>query len=301
MLKTQDPTLYSSVQKFREDVEVLVHTVNEYEKWAVYDLLKPPPFAEKPIDLFGPNSIMLGMFGGYKAAMIQTEQGARARRDLKEALKHFPNAKVIMSVGVLYSFDREKCKFGDVIVSDFIDGVANYKFASDGSGIKILVRPSSGRHKPVYRNLVHAFARGSATWGAKGGFKCTKDGRRKSEVYPGEIASGPALVDNKDVRDKLRRNAPEARGGEMEGYVLNEIQEDEAYFNDRELGVVVIKAVSDYGDGEKEKSWQLTAAMAAAHYAEHKLELTEGKLFVKGKPICDFVEVYTIYVLHMGG
>ena len=268
------------MQKFREDVKVLVHTVNENEKWAVYDLLKAPPFAEKPVDLSEPNWITLGMFGGYKAAMIQTEQGARARRDIRDALKHFPNAKVIMAVGVLCGLDRNKCKLGDVIVSEFIDGVANYKFAKDG---RILITPSSGRHKPVSRNLVHTFARGEATWGAKGGFKCTKDGQRKSKVYPGEIISGPALLDNKDVLNKVTANAPEARAVEMEGYVLGEIEEDAAYFDDRELGVVVIKAVSDFGDGTKGKEWQLTAAMAAAQYAEHKLERTEGKLFVEGK------------------
>ena len=257
------------MQKFREEVELLVHTVHDNEKWAVFDLLKPPPFAEKPIDLFDPNWITLGMFGGYKSALIQTEQGARSRKDLKEALKHFPNAKVMMAVGVLCAYSSER-KFGDVIVSDFIDGVANYKFARDG---RILFTPCSGRHKQVSPNLVRTFGRGAATWGAKGGFKCTKGGRI-SRVFSGEITSGPAVVDSKEALDELMRNAPEALGVETEGYILGDIQEEVG------LGVVVIKAVSDYGD---EKMWQLTASMAAANYAEHKLEKTEGKLFIEGK------------------
>ena len=278
VLKEQEPTLYGYVQKFCNDVKLLIHTVNENEKWAAFDLLKAPelnrkqPFAEKPIDLFEPNWITLGMFGGYKSALIQTEQGARARKDLKDALKRFPNAKAIMAVGVLYAFDHEKYKFCDVIVSDFIDGVASYKFASDGM---VYFRPSSGRHKQVSPTLVRTFGRGAATWGAKGGFECTKGGRI-SKVHTGEIMSGPALVDNKEMRDKFARNAPEARGGEMEAYILGEIEEEEG------LSVVVIKAVADYGDGKKAKNWQLTAAMAAAQYAEHKLELTGGKLFVEG-------------------
>ena len=278
VLKDQDSTLYSNVQKFCDHVKLLIHTVNDNEKWAALDLLKPPelrrnePLAEKPIDLFESNWITLGMFGGYESALIQTKQGANSRKDLKEALKHFPNAKVIMAVGVLYAFDRKKYKFCDVIVSDFIDGVANYKFASDGM---VFFRPSSGRHKQVSSTLVRTFGKGTATWDAEGGFQCTEGGRI-SKVYTGEITSGPALVDNEEVRDKFKRNAFEACGGEMEGYILGEIEEEEG------LSVVVIKAVSDYGDGKKEKSWQVTAAMAAARYAEHKLELTEGKLFVEG-------------------
>ena len=179
-----------------------------------------------------------------------------------------------MAVGVLYAFDRNKYKFCDVIVSDFIDGVANYKFASDGM---IYFRTGSGRHRQVSPTLVRTFGRGAATWGAKGGFQCTEGGRI-SKVHTGEITSGPALVDNEEVRDKFKRNAFEARGGEMEGYILGEIEEEDG----KGLSVVVIKAVSDYGDGTKAKNWQLTASMAAARYAEHKLELTEGKLFVKG-------------------
>ena len=277
VLKKQDPELHSNVEKFCDNVQLLIHTVNENEKWAAFDLLKAPelnrkePFAEKPIDLFEPNWITLGMFGGYKSALIQTEQGAGARKDLKGALKCFPNAEAIVAVGVLYAFDHKKYKFCDVIVSDFIGGVANYKFARDGM---IFFRRSSGSHRQVSPTLVHTF-RGAATWEAKGGFECTKGGRI-SKVYFGEIISGPALVDNLEIRDKFARNAPEARGGEMEAYILGEIEEEEG------LSVVVIKAVADYGDGKKAKNWQLTAAMAAAQYAEHKLELTGGKLFVEG-------------------
>ncbi len=49
----------------------------------------------------------------------------------------------------------------------------------------------------------------------------------------------------------------------------------------RELGVIM--SIEDYADGSKGKEWQLTAAMAAASYAEHKLKLTDGKLFTESK------------------
>ena len=38
------------------------------------------------------------------------------------------------------------------------------------------------------------------------------------------------------------------------------------------LEVIIIKGVADYADGEKNKQWQLTAAMAAASYTHFQLK-----------------------------
>lgn len=272
-------------EKFCQEVKLLIHVVNKYEKWAVLNLFKPPelhpnkPIAERPVDLFEPNWIVLGMYGGYKAALIQTQQGSESRRELEDALKYFPNAELILAIGVMYANSRDKAKFGDVIVSQVIDGVGNIRYASDDS---IIVRANSRHFRRVPDRLRRIFAMGEETWY---GFKCTKDSPngeegRESKVLSGSISSSRALVDNKDVKEKLMKNSPEALGGEMEGVILGEIQESHC---DRELGVVVIKGVSDYADGTKEKKWQLTASMAAANYAQYKLESTEGTLFTEGE------------------
>ncbi len=76
--------------------------------------------------------------------------------------------------------------------------------------------------------------------------------------------------------------SPEAIGGEMEGVILVEIRKRlESRAPPRELGVIIIKGVADYADGSKGEEWQLTAAMAAASYAKHRLEFTHGMLFIK--------------------
>ena len=52
--------------------------------------MKPPelypgkPLADKTIDLHEPNWIVLGMFGGYKFAMIQTEMGVDSHGEIEE-------------------------------------------------------------------------------------------------------------------------------------------------------------------------------------------------------------------------
>ncbi len=286
-----DASTFELLEKFCLKVEIIAHTVNDNEKWAVLDLFQAPelnpnePITEKPVDLYEPNCIVLGMFGGYRSALIQTEQGVECRDEIEDALDTFPNAKFILAVGVAYGTNPKQSKYGDVLVSNFIDGVGNIKCTKEGL---ILFRASSSRFMPVSRPLTNVFARGAATWYAHEGFECTKkdsdtEGGRKSQVYSGVIISDKVLVDDRDVRDKMKKMAPEAIGGEMEGVILCEIKQRLVRGKrvpPRELGVIIIKGVADYADGSKGKKWQLTAAMAAASYAEHKLKLTEEKLFI---------------------
>ncbi len=284
--------LISELQEFCKKVDLIVHTVNNNEKWAVLDHLDPPELytgkhlTEKAIDLYEPNWIVLGMFGGYKAALIQTEMGDEIREEVENALDKFPNAKFILAIGVAYANNPDKAKYGDVLVSRFIDGVGNIKYTRDGL---IIFRAGSSRFASVPQLLKNIFARGEETWSTLVNFKCTKsvdstdsEAGRTSKVHSGVIVSNRALIDNKEVHERMKLNAPEAIGGEMEGVVLIEIQQRLARRKQtppRELGVTVIKGVADYADGQKEKEWQLTAAMAAASYAQHKLKMTEGKLF----------------------
>ncbi len=291
-VRRSDMATFEALEEFCNRVEIIAHTVNDNEKWAVLDLFQAPELnpneriTERPVDLYEPNYIVLGMFGGYRSALIQTEQGVECRYEIEDALDIFPNAKFILAVGVAYGTNPEKAKYGDVLVSKFIDGVGNIKYTQEGL---IIVRASSSRFTPVSQILTNVFARGAATWYGQGGFECTKkdsdtDEGRKSRVYPGVIISDKALVDNRDVRDNMKKMAPEAIGGEMEGVILVEIKQRLVRGKKappRELGVIVMKGVADYGDGSKGKEWQLTAAMAAASYAEHKLEFTEGKLFIE--------------------
>ena len=272
-----------NLKKFSKDVQVIVHTVNDNEKFAAIAHFDPPKILgddsiKKPIDLFEPNNIVLGMFGGYRAALVQTKMGDDCRVEIEEVVEHFPNARIIIAVGVAYG--RVKYKFGDVLVSKVIDGVANMKFIANGN---IIIQASDTRYTPVVQTLENVFARGTSTWIAKEKFECTKQGRM-SDVFPGVLSSAPLLVDDKETLESILKNSPEAVGGEMEGSVLVRVQKKLSK-QKRDLGVIVIKGVADYADGEKKegKKWQFTAAMAAASYAKHKLIETGGHLFEEGK------------------
>ena len=88
------------------------------------------------------------------------------------------------------------------------------------------------------------------------------------EMRIGNILSGNYLIDNKSFKLELKENfAPDAIGLEMEAAGL-------AYYhihNTCSLEVMIVKAVCDFGDGKKHKSFQPTAALLAAECVKHYL------------------------------
>ena len=240
-------------------------------------LLDPPDLTdihgkplERSVDLQGPNWIVLGKYGGYKAALIQTEMGSDAGPELSRAFDTLPNAKYIIGMGVCYSATNKK---GDVIVSKWIDGVGNTKYSEEGT----IIRAGDTRFSSVRQDLRNVFTKGVETWIAdsENDFTCSKEGR-KPEVKVGSVISAPALVKKKEVRDEFQANNPEAIGGEMEGFKLIEIP----VVRQRNLSAIVIKGVADHATGAKDDTWQLTAALAAARYTKHKLIESSGSLNV---------------------
>ena len=231
-----------------------------------------PLWGMKTSIVFPKVGIAIGMFGGYKSALVQTRMGESCHEDIESALQHFRNAKAVIAVGVAYSLSRENCMFGDVLVSQSIEDV---KFATDGSAIerslKAEVRPYL---KEVFCRQTHSFK----------DFTCTREGRKPS-IIPGTIVSMPWPVDDAETYMRiLTTSSPEAVGLEMEGYVLMEIQKKLANQHPPcHIDVIIIKGVAGYGDDTKTKRWHLTAAMAAVCYAHHKLEGTGGGVFETGK------------------
>ena len=235
--------------------------------------LDPP--VTQPINLLVvPNTIILGMFGGYKCALVQTEQGEKCKKEIEDALKHLPNTRCVIALGMAYG--STEYKFGDVLVSKTIRGVVNPKFR----GQHIDIRSSEYDSVPVLGYLSSTFARDLHNWKD---FQCSTAGRI-SKVHAGDVVSVSWLISSTITRDKLLNNFHNAIGGEMEGHELVKIQKEYNEKNHpRQLGVIIIKGAADYADENKQggKKWQYTAARAATSFAKHKLEFTNGALFGK--------------------
>ena len=270
------------VQQYCKEVKIILQAANDNERLANFSKLEPSYLNDgtksAKIVRFstgfpGQNiegEYTLGIFGGYKAALVQTKQGADCRSLIEATIGLFSNVSFIIGVGVAYGISRDKTKLGDVLISDKIACLNNIKIDKSGS------IHNRGPIQEVKDQLHVLFCTANDRFNK---FACTEDASpRYSKAHVGCIISGNFLVDNKEIKFKLSEIEREAIGGEMEGHVLMEImgKRDPCPFQ-----AIIIKGVCDYGDGTKEKQWQLTAALAAVEYTHLRLELTKGTLFCK--------------------
>ena len=73
------------------------------------------------------------------------------------------------------------------------------------------------------------------------------------------------------------KHTPNPIGGEMEGWVLFELKR--TLSEHKNIEVIVIKGVADYGDFKRGDKWQWTAAKAAIDCIHYCLEKSGGNEF----------------------
>lgn len=113
--------------------------------------------------------ILVGIFADIKTAVVKTGQGNESRPGLRQALKHFPNAKMIIGAGIAYSNDRNKCLFADVLVSKQIENFVQTKVEKG-------IITNQGERRMVGNRVKKIFTTQGACkqWEIKKKFKCTK-------------------------------------------------------------------------------------------------------------------------------
>ena len=268
-----DPKLRDSLQKYVSEVTVLIQTVKEEELLAALNHLISPleDSGNKPIRWYdGHVSLTLGIFAEHKAALIQTRKGVDCQHELLSSLQYLPNVKLVIGLGFAYA-RRSKCNLGDVIISTFVDGVGNCRI-EDG---RLKFDEGCVRYTPVSTLTGNVFTKETSLWTS---FVSSKDGH-KSKARAGLVISSPMLLNDQRALDEYLKNNERFIGGEMEGQELARAQLHLMEKEERLLDFIIIKGVADFGDGTKEKAWQLTASLAAASYAEYKLRDTQGTVY----------------------
>ena len=204
----------------------------------------------------------IGKFGACPAAITIIPPGSEVRGGAISvpmmAYEFFPNISAIIGVGVACGI-KEKVKMCDVLVSTQI---VNYDQGRDQQG-RFISRGTKINASAYLRSLFTQ----PVKWPNESIQKRLTDSKMPvPQIKPGVILSGPYLIDDPNFQDMLIQASDcDAIGIEMEGaYLFATTQETST-------NVIIVKAVCDFGDGNKHKKYQPTAALLAADFVHKKL------------------------------
>ncbi len=234
---------------------VVLLTCNEYETEAVIRQFHPDgtPDKLKKEEIFYND---LGTFGSLKIVHRISPQGiGEAQRAVSEAIRHW-HPRAVIGVGIAFGVNPQKQQIGDVLVAK---SVRDYELQRVGPEGRIIPR---GATPPTSRTLYNAFLYADQT------MRATNQDLKWPKVHFGCVLSGNKLVDDLDCRNSLLALEPEAIGGEMEALGIYLAADGKADW-------IIVKAISDWGDGNKnnpsKERDQRLAARNAAYVVYHVL------------------------------
>lgn len=238
------------------EVDAVILTAVPRERNAVLRLLQPPANEARVwrvikegqtyyLGRLGEHNVVLAMcrmsYGGPGGAILTTFK----------AIKGW-HPKVVIMVGIAFGKNREKQSIADVLVSSKVicyglqairpDGTIEHRGDIPPAGDKLLDR---------FRNTQH--------------WHFTRPDGTECAVIEGPILSGEVLANNTEFKEKLFKTFPTAIGGEMEGAGVYAA----AYELDTQW--IIIKAICDWADDNKEDKHQDLAAAAAASLVQDVL------------------------------
>ena len=196
----------------------------------------------------------LGEVNGTRVFLALTEMGSGGPGASQQAVHKGIDALrpgAVFLVGIAFGVDEKKQRIGEILVSRQLQLYDLQRVGKD----QMVLR---GDKPHASAQLIDHFRHAELEWDES-----------MAPVDFGLLLSGEKLVDNHDYREQLKRFAPEAIGGEMEGAGLY------VACQDAKVDWIVIKAICDWADGHKKRNktarQQLAAGNAAAFVA-HALQ-----------------------------
>jgi nucleoside phosphorylase len=148
-------------------------------------------------------------------------------------------------------------RLGDVLVPDQVVGYESAKVKPGGQQVRYETYRPSSELLEIARSVP------PAEWALKASVPRPdgESGRTLPQAHFGPVFSGEKVVADADTMRRLRDNWPKALGVEMEGLGV-------AIAGYRHgPGFLLVKAVCDFADEDKEDSWHAYAADVAARFA----------------------------------
>ena len=250
-LKRQYDEIEPFISKGESDLkemqlQVLIQTVNPKEFYAVMTLLNKKDGVSK-YTVNHPNSkgksslYFVGKWSNnIPVVIVQTDMGSGgvhgSQNETIVAFHWLPNLRYIFTVGVCGGI-KGKVNLGDVVVSQTIQDYSDTKDENN----KLIIR--------------------SLSWDCKSGNFYNSISRAANlpvNAICGWVLSANTLLKNDNTQKKLLQACPNAIAFEMEAHGIAEA------CRDRGIEVLIVKGVSDFGDGNKNDNWQPQAALNAA-------------------------------------
>lgn len=214
---------------------ILVVTATDLETTATHDRLKPLIGYDSIIKVYeGELTYYFGIMGKYKIAHVQSSMGSISRDSsimtIRAAIEKL-KSKVVIMIGIAFGVDKGKQNIGDVLLSESIIPYDSKRIGKKRTILRGIEAPSSKLLLNRFRNI-------KITW------EHFLDENKRAKLIPTRFLSGEELVDNLGHRNKLIKDHPDSKGGEMEGAGVYAACDGKADW-------ILVKGICDFADGNK--------------------------------------------------
>ena len=264
--------------------DFLIVTATDVETVNIVHLMKPISENGLLETLCEGKEYTLGRLGQFNVVHCQcremgTQGVGSSTLTVANALRHWPSVKAVVMVGIAFGMyntegDEDLQHIGDILVSTEVIPYENQRLGTN----ETLYR---GKSLIAGQNFLDAFKIIKADWNDQNLYA----EQTKVEICP--VLSGEKLVDNLEYRNQLKADFKQARGGEMEGVGVAAAAENAG------KPWILLKAICDFGDGDKKKDKKNRQA-CAAYLAAKACEQAFNKVDVL-VPFCNAQKSEYIY------
>ncbi|HEY0947138.1 MAG TPA: hypothetical protein VGD81_17785 [Opitutaceae bacterium] len=249
-----------------QQADILLVTATEIETAAVFAAFRAHTKTQERIHQVADRSYFeLGKVHNQSIWLLRCQMGSggigASLQEVSKAIEALRPGAAIM-VGIAMGFNKGKHGIGDVLVSRKLTLYEQRRI-----GTEEIVR---GDRATAAGLLINRFENAKSMWRPD----------PKVEVRPGLLLTGEKLIDDVPFRTKVQNFEPEAVGAEMEGSGL--------YVACVDAGVpwIVVKAICDWGDGNKGRKKAERQTLAATNAATFVLfALSLAPLISRDAPI----------------
>lgn len=233
--------------------ELLIVVATKIELCQVLRVMEALPRRKQLLQFAdGMETYYIGNFGAFPACVVKCEMASQSPMSSgytsDSAIKLW-QTKVLIMIGIAFGKNKEKYKPGDVIVAKQIILYENQRVGKDETIYRGSMPDTGFLLQNRFSNVL--------------GWEFKRPDDEAVAVHEGAILSGEKLVDDPSFKEKLFNEHPTAIAGEMEGAGIY------AAAARNKIDWILVKGISDWGDGKKHHKYQDLAAAAATSLALH--------------------------------